>query len=212
MAYAFVQGYFDAPATGVGSTFPSGNTAGNSIMVAASFGSASTPTISDTRGNSYTLVKQQAWAGGAGSLCVWAVHGITAGANTVTLTLAAQSFDAIYLEYSGLASTDKSAGNAASSTDPNSGSTATTTSANEMVFGVAASNSASPAAGAGFTSRANGVNNVFVRGIDKRVTATGTYSADFTETSSSWGCVVVTFAESGGVATVARRLGLLGVG
>ena len=71
-------------------TFPGNNAAGNAIVVMASWYAApGTPTISDTRGNTYTMLPALT-GGGAGngeqtSILIWYALNIAAGANTVMI-------------------------------------------------------------------------------------------------------------------------------
>jgi hypothetical protein len=192
--YALVQAQYGFSPSGVSRAFAAGNTGGNTLIVAAAWGGSDTPVIADTRGNTYRLAKMQ--SGGGWSVGVWVAHQIAGGANAVTLTLSTRSFDATYLEYAGLVSTDQVAGAAGSSGVPSSGLTPPTTQADEMVFGFAAHNSAAPTAGAAFTSRVGGVHETYVRAEDKRVTATQAQAADFGATSANWLAVAVTLAEA----------------
>jgi CarboxypepD_reg-like domain len=69
--------------------FVSSNTAGNSIIVVAGIeGLGGAPTISDSQGNSYSLVVSQALTGAQSGAYLWRADGIKAGANTVTVTSA----------------------------------------------------------------------------------------------------------------------------
>ena len=132
--YSYTQGQYHhlTPAAPT-HTFTSNNTAGRSIIVGAGWTGTTVPTISDTRGNTYTLV--QLTTNAAFSAAIWAAHGITAGANTVTLTHATSDIDAIFTEYAGLTATDKSSGRAGKARIMTSSGTDPTTTANQMVFG-----------------------------------------------------------------------------
>ncbi len=192
-AYAFVQGQYESRATGVAHAFSSNNTAGNTIVVAAGWNGTGTPTISDTAGNTYSLAKSQ--TNGSWTAGVWIAHNIVGGANSVTLTLTGESFDATYLEYSGLVSTDQVAGASGFGGTPSSGSTPNTTQSNEMILGFYVHNASSLSSGSGFTSRVGGVNNFYVGVEDKRVLSTGQYSATFSTATGNWLVVGVALKE-----------------
>src|SRR5271168_3367841 len=75
----------------VSATFNSNNTAGNAIVVMASwYLTPGTPTISDTHGNTYTMLPALTGGGAGngeqGSILIWYALNIAAGANTVTIS------------------------------------------------------------------------------------------------------------------------------
>jgi hypothetical protein len=89
-------------------TFASNNTAGNAIVVMASwFGTTETPTISDTRGNTYTMLPR--FTGGASggqgeptSISIGYAFNIAAGSNTVTISGLGTDAAMTAVEYSDL--------------------------------------------------------------------------------------------------------------
>ena len=89
--------------------FSSANTAGNLIVVYATWSNTGSVTVSDSRGNSYATAAARTTWGGSWSAQVFYARSIAAGTNTVTVThaTAVNSFSAIYIhEYSGIDKVD----------------------------------------------------------------------------------------------------------
>lgn len=109
-------------------TFPSNNAAGNAIVVMASWYSTATPTVSDTRGNTYTALTPFGDGGNGNgepvSIGIWYAVNIAAGANTVTISGLGVDGGMTAVEYSGFT---PSAGLGITSTTSGFNVTATTT-------------------------------------------------------------------------------------
>lgn len=193
-----------------GSAFATAPTAGNTLVVSAAWtNDLGVATVASSNGNTYTLARSHDDTGSK-KVSVWVANNCNGGAETVTLTLGTVTFEVLKSEYAkgtNALAVDQVASANANSTDPNSGNTPTTTAANELVYGIVAANSSSPAAGAGFTSRANGGSNLFERCEDKVVSSTGAQAAAFTSASQGWICICVTLMEAGGGAPTTFLLG-----
>lgn len=120
--------------TAVTLAFPSANTAGNCIVVWYAFTTGVPPTISDSRGNSYTGYGQQN-AGSADLSGFFIATGIAAGANTVSLSTIGSAGVLTIFEFSGVTGIEASVATA------NSGSVTslpvgpiTTTLANTLIL------------------------------------------------------------------------------
>jgi hypothetical protein len=185
-------------------------TAGDFLVVAVSNYVGTVASISDNRGDTFQVAKQQPVnaATAVGQISIYYVLSAAGGATTITAqstqpsSVTSVSLEAV--EYSGVSTTnplDQTAGGSGVSSTINSGSTGTTTQGNELVVGAGTftnNSSYTINAGSGFTYRGgntNGANynpGVFVE--DKNVYATGTYSASFSSNSSlSWQGAVATF-------------------
>ena len=178
-------------------TYPLAQTAGNLNVVAVGWNdtAATVNTISDTRGNTYTLAVGPTSGTGLRQSIYYAKN-IAAGSNTVTVTFnqAAAFVDVRALEYSGLDTTnpfDKAAGAAGSGTAASSGAV-TTTSASELIFGAGMTTTHFTGAGTGFTSRIITTPDADIA-EDQAVSSTGTYTATAPTTSSNWVMQVATF-------------------
>jgi hypothetical protein len=156
----------DATSVSISRAFASNNTAGNTIVVAASWGNVAPLVCSDTRGNRYTTIVQRYDSSNFQSVGICYANNITAGANTVTATFTAANAGyrrIIVSEYANVAdhnpidvrATASGAGN--STTDGISSSNATTTSDGDLIFGVVGSTNGltSISPGTGFTERAS---------------------------------------------------------
>ena len=165
------NGVIDAPFCTA--TFPSGNTAGNLIVVAVEIGgtaAAHPVTVNDTQGNTYypatSLVTWQSGSGGSSAQIFYAPN-IRGGPNTVTMTEpnsggtgAGNAFNQIAIhEYSGVSIaspldvTAAAMGTTTSSPFTMSSGSATTAVNGELIFGYANALNATLTAGAGFTAR-----------------------------------------------------------
>jgi hypothetical protein len=175
---------------------------GHTLIVAMrTSGGAGVSSISDSKGNTYTVDQSSASAttrAHIGSVPV-SVPLIGLGDTiTVHLSLAAQLSCAVY-EYSGLliptaADQGATGGNATAATSGSAGPTGTTTQADELAATVAAFAVAqgSFTVPAGFTERASGLTQVDL--ADEALSAVGTVTAGWTGfTSSAWGVVVQTY-------------------
>jgi hypothetical protein len=182
---AFVQLNYAVPSAPSGAvvvSYPATQTAGNLNIVAVGWNdtTSTVSTISDTRGNTYTLAVGPTTGTGLRQSIYYAKN-IAAGSNTITVTFnqAAPFVDVRIFEYSGLDANnplDVTAGAVGTSTSASSGA-ATTTSANELIFGAGTTagsfnNTGSP----GFVVRVLTNPNADI-GEDKTVSSTGSYSA-----------------------------------
>jgi hypothetical protein len=179
-------------------SFTSNNTAGNFLIVTGSAARpASTLSVSDTLGNSYstafgpvTDTTQNV------TIYVWYVPICKGGANTVTITPSGTAALEIHVsEWSGLASTspvDQTASATGTGTSVSSG-VKTTTINGELVFGYSWVFS-SASAGTGFTpiSLVNGDLDEY----QIQPTA-GSIATTFTQTSGTWFAAMVTFKPVG---------------
>ena len=158
---AFVQVNAATPqsaSTSVGVSYPLAQTAGNLNIVAVGWNdtSSTVSSVTDSRGNTYTLAIGPTTGTGLRQSIYYAKN-IAGGSNTVTVTFnqAAAYVDVRVLEYSGLDTTnplDVTAGAAGSGTSANSGS-ATTSSATDLLFGAGMTTTHYTGAGSGYTSR-----------------------------------------------------------
>jgi len=203
----YVQSNSASPSTTVSTistAFPAAQAAGHFIVVGVSWGAAaSISSVTDTKGNTYTLAVGPTTFSGAASAIYYArnIVAAAAGANTVTVTFntATGTPDLRVAEYSGVDTTsplDVTAASTGTSATSNSGS-ATTTNANDLLIGSNAVLSGTQAAGTGYTSRQI---SAFDGNIleDKIVSATGAYSATATLSSSAaWVMQMAAFKAAG---------------
>jgi hypothetical protein len=194
----------------VTAAFTSNNTAGNAIVVMASwYLTPGTPTISDTQGNTYMLLPPLT-GGGAGngeqtSILIWYALNIAAGANTVTISGAGIDVGLTAVEYSGVA------GVGTTSTLPYFGGTPTTTptsnsftpsGAGSLLF-VAFADETNPqnsiAAGSGYTLIQGDGNHVDIE-EDNVNSSAGPQTASISVNIAtwSWAMYVVEFLPAGG--------------
>ena len=179
-----------SPSTSVAVSYPLAQTAGNLNIVAVGWNdtSSTVSSVTDSRGNSYTLAIGPTTGTGLRQSIYYAKN-IAAGSNTVTVTFnqAAVYVDVRVLEYSGLDTTnplDVTAGAGGSGTSANSGSAATST-ASELIFGAGMTTTHYTGAGSGFTSRIITTPDADIA-EDQIVNSTGSYSAVAPATSSNW--------------------------
>jgi hypothetical protein len=85
---------------------------------------------------------------------------------------------------------------AASGTSITSNNTATTSFANEMLLGMCASGTNTPAVSGSWTSAGTGSNNYIERYEYQHVVATGTYAATCTQTTAKWAAAIATFKDT----------------
>jgi Domain of unknown function (DUF1929)/IPT/TIG domain/Glyoxal oxidase N-terminus len=166
----------------VATAYTVAQTAGNLNIVAVGWNDTTSTvnTVTDSRGNTYTLAIGPTSGTGLRQSIYYA-RNIVGGSNTVTVAFnqAATFADVRIFEYSGLDPTnplDVTAGASGTSATANSGS-ATTTSANELIFGAGTTagsfnNTGSP----GFVVRVLTFPNADI-GEDKTVNSTGSYNA-----------------------------------
>ncbi len=198
----FVQFNAATPQTATASVpvaYSVAQTAGNLNIVAVGWNDTTSTvnTVTDTRGNTYTLAIGPTSGTGVRQSIYYA-RNIAGGSNTVTVSFnqAATFADVRVFEYSGLDTAnplDVTAGAAGTSASANSGSV-TTTAANELIFGAGTTggsfnNTGSP----GFVVRVLTYPNADI-GEDKTVSSTGSYNAVATLfNSAAWVMQVATF-------------------
>jgi hypothetical protein len=183
--------------------FPVANTPGNLIIAFVRMStSTQTVTLTDTAGNIYVQAAAQVQTADGSQVQLFYAKSILGAANTVKATFSASNnhpWLAIY-EYKGLNTTnplDQVAQAQGSSSAPNSGATPVTTSANELVFagfGLPASYAGTQTAGAGYTLVQNDTSTSPGANESMLVTATGSYTATLSLSSSAnWSAIVATF-------------------
>ncbi len=190
--------------------FTSAQSAGNLNVVAIGWGSSTIgiSSVTDTKGNSYTLaVGPTTMVGGGATTTIYYAKNIVAaaaGANTVTVTFSsAVPFPDIRMaEYSGISTTnplDVTATATGTSTLANSGSV-TTTNANDLLVGSNWFVLGTTSAGAGYTQRQiSGWDGDILE--DQIVSTVGPYSATAPiTTSSAWIMQMAAFRAAGSVA------------
>ena len=193
-AIGYVQSNSVSPSTTVSSLsaqFTAAQSAGDLIVVGVSWGSSATiSSVTDTKGNTYTLAVGPTTFSGAAAAIYYAKNIVAAAANantvTVTFNTTTGTPDLRVAEYSGINTTsplDVTAVSTGTSATSNSGS-ATTTNANDLLVGSNAVLSGTQDAGTGFTRRQI---SAFDGNIleDRIVSATGAYSATAPLTSSA---------------------------
>jgi hypothetical protein len=159
---------------------------------------SSPPTISsvtDTKGNSYTLAKSELNYNTGNNVAVYYATGIASGANTVTVNFSASTAtyaSIMEVEYSGMGSFDASSGATGSSgTSLSSGNLTTTVSSDELI-GFQVGNSAFTV-GSGYTQRISSGSGNWVT-EDDTAGAAGSYSATSTQASSGgWASICIAF-------------------
>jgi hypothetical protein len=202
---AFVQLNAAVPQTAsasVATSYPLAQTAGNLNIVAVGWNdtTSTVSSVTDTRGNTYTLAIGPTTGTGLRQSIYYA-KSIAGGSNTVTVTFnqAAAYVDVRVLEYSGLDTSsplDVTAGAAGSSNSASSGA-ATTTVATELIFGAGMTAGRFTGPGTGFGSRiiTNPDGDI---AEDKAVSSTGSNSAVAPmSTSTGWVMQMATFKASG---------------
>jgi fibronectin type 3 domain-containing protein len=185
-AIAFVQSKNNSPnnasLTTLSATFANAQTAGNFNVVAIAWGpnSVSISSLTDTKGNTYTLAVGPTTSTAGGTSVIYYAKNIAAGTNTVTVTFnGATGFPDIRIaEYGGISTTaplDVTAAATGSGTTSDSGS-ATTTNANDLLVGANCVSTGTTAAGTGYSQREiSGWDGNILE--DRIVTAVGSYNA-----------------------------------
>jgi hypothetical protein len=169
--------------TSVSVTYGSAQQAGdlNVVVVGWNDTVSSVSSVTDSKGNTYTLAVGPTRGTGLSQAIYYAknIVAAAAGANTVVVkfTQAPTVPDIRILEYSGLSTTsslDVTAGASGSGSSSNSGS-ATTTAANELIFGANMVSTGTAGPGSTFTSRIITASGDIAE--DSIVSTTGRYSA-----------------------------------
>jgi chitodextrinase len=187
-------------------TFSAAQTAGDFNVVAVGWGSGgggAISSITDSKGNSYTLAVGPTLTGFGNASIYYAknIAAATAGSNTVTVTFnGGVPFPDIRIaEYSGINTTsplDVSAVATGTGTTADSGS-ATTTVANELLIGSNWVTTGTPSAGSGYSSRQiSGWDGDILE--DRIVSVTGAYNATSpVSPSGSWIMQMAAFKGAG---------------
>ena len=212
---SYVQGNYatpQTPQTTVNVTFNGAQVAGdlNVVVVGWNDSTATVSSVTDSKGNAYTLAVGPTVVSGVLSQSIYYAKNIaaaTAGSNAVTVTFAsaAPSPDVRILEYSGVdpsSPVDVTAANTGNSTTSSSGS-ATTTNATDLIIGANYVATLTNGPGNGFTSRMITSPDGDIA-QDQAVMATGSYTATAPLSSAgSWIMQMVAFrAAVGGPALV----------
>jgi hypothetical protein len=135
-------------------SFPANTLAGDLLLVAFDYNTSATASVTDSQGNLFTPVGNQLTSPAGAQSRVYYAQNIKGGADTVTVTLSANSsWLELYLtEYTGInPSIDAQAG-ASGSAGPVSSGNATTTVAGDMIFGYCIGDDVCTA-GSGFIAR-----------------------------------------------------------
>lgn len=175
------------------------NTSGNSIIFVGRTLLATTPSITDTAGNTYTLVVNSVCASVGDTFFVLEADNIAASAGTNTLTIAgllAGNTDGQPFEFSGVAASafDKSAcTHIGAQTNPSSGSTALTSFNNELVITFMSSNVGTITMTDGSTNISTDPGNLFDTYNSRNVTGTGYFASTGRAASQTVLAGVVTF-------------------
>ena len=199
---AFVQSaQINTTGTSAALAYASNNTGNNLLLCTFRRGGTENPTsVTDTRGNTWTLAKQQVIETSGSQLFVYYVPSCIAGANTVTAAFPGSgTVRMAILEYNDFGATgavlDQVAGAnnlSGSNAAPDSGPV-TTTSATELLFSAAAlAGTQSFTAGTNYTEREEVVQKLSTE--ERAVTTTGTYNGTWTiPAGDEWGCILATF-------------------
>ena len=187
----------DPSSSSIGVAYPAAQTAGNLNIVVVGWNdtSAAVRSVTDSRGNSYTLAVRP-MAGTALTQAIYYAKSIAGGRNVVTVTFnqVAAYPDVRVLEYSGADPTaplDATAGAVGTSRDTNSGP-ATTTEVNELIFGAGTTYKIYRAAGSGFAARV--ITNFGDIAEETTVFNMGSYSASATlQSPAPWVMQMATF-------------------
>ncbi len=181
--------------------FTGAQTAGdlNVVVVGWNDSTATVSSVTDSKGNGYTLVAAPVVQSGTASQAIYYAKNIAAaaaGANTVTVkfTVAAVYPDIRIAEYSGLDTVnplDVSVGTQGNSATSNSG-TVTTTNANDLLVGANLVQTLTSGPGTGYTSRV--ITSPDGDILEDRVVATiGSYNATAPLSSGAWIMQMVAF-------------------
>ncbi len=209
-AISYVQGNYatpQAPQNTVPVAFTAGQVAGdlNVIVVGWNDTTASVSSVTDSKGNAYTLAVGPTSISGTLSQSVYYAKNIVsaaAGSNTVTVTFSAAAVypDIRILEYSGAdpnSPVDVTVANTGNSASSSSGS-ATTTNPGDLLFGANIVITSTSGPGGGFTSRLLTSPDGDIA-EDQMVTTAGSYSATAPLSSAgAWIMQMVAFRANAG--------------
>src|SRR6267378_5083497 len=211
---SFVQQSYAVPQTpqsSVSVTFAAAQLAGDTNIVAIGWSdsTSSVTTVTDAKGNTYTLAIGPTRQASVQSQSIYVAKNVVAAAanqNTVTVTFSAAVPypDVRILAYRGLdsvAPVDALVGSTGSGTTSNSGSL-TTANANDLLFAANYVTSLTTGAGTGFTNRVITSPNGDIA-EDRVVTAAGTYGATASMSSGNWVMQLVALKGPGSQATTA---------
>jgi hypothetical protein len=196
---AFIQGQpgtYTASVTSVNQTFPANVTAGHLLIVFASGTTTTGLAISDTQNNVWTQFYQDSTTFGASNVQTgwWAIA--KPGATTVTVSwTGATTATMAVAEYSNISPVDQSGATNTGNSAAWSTNSVTTTQAEELIIVLSAAALGALTTTAPFTQReAMSLSSVIYAAIsDDVVSATSTYSASGTNTSSAWSAKIITF-------------------
>ena len=202
---AFIQSAYATPQSSPASvtvTYAQAQSAGNLNVVVVGWNDSSgqTPTVTDSKGNTYVAAVGPTVFGGFATQTIYYASNIAAAAanaNTVTVTFSAPAAfpDIRVAEYRGIATSnpvDAAVGAQGSSTSSSSGALATTN-ANDLLVGANLVQTGTSGAGAGFINRGITVPDGDIL-QDQIVTATGSYnSSSSIAPSGSWIMQLVAF-------------------
>ena len=191
----------------ISAAFPSSVGTGHLLVAAVGYAGNNIDsvalTVTDSLGNSWVSAVGPVRRDTHGVAQIFYVKSSLGGADTVTVTSnSGNAYLELYVhEYNGTdtsAPLDVTASGQGSSTTPST-SAVTTTAANEVIFGYAGLTNPG-AAGSGFTARETLGGDV---SEDELVTATGSYSATFSQPSTGqWIALMATFKASSGTRSV----------
>lgn len=192
-------------------------TSGNVAIVAITTNSgASTQTVSDTNGDTFSLALPQFTIGSVVTSIWTAPLGTTNATETFTMTNSntANNEQCVAMQYSGVSTStpvDKTAtGTYSAVTSLTSGTTATTSQANEMLIGFFACtgmNGGNFTQGSGYTLRVNDGYLVSLATEDEVVSATGAYQATMTASAAATGAGIIVTLQPPAAAGVKRMRG-----
>ena len=187
--------------TSVSVVYSSAQTAGDLNVVAVGWNDtvSSVSSVTDTKGNLYSLAVGPTKGTGLSQSIYYAKNIVAAAAGTNTVVVKFSQTPAVpdirILEYSGLSTTsplDVTASALGDSTSSSSGS-ATTTAANELIFGANMVATGTTGPGSSFTSRIITASGDIVE--DRIVSSTGSYSASAPlSPSGNWVMQMATFS------------------
>lgn len=193
----FVQGVFtDNPASPSTVAFTNNVVAGNLLVAAFGRATNSTPTVTDSQGNTYTLRRSHYDAGNDYRLDIWTAIAGSSGACSITITAAGGSAEAIRAEFAGPFAAapfdvaNSANGNSASASSGN----VTPAVSGELAIGYHGALNALTSSGS-WTTRVNGNAGTSVATIlQSQVRAdTSAFAATATLTSAAWISLVATF-------------------
>lgn len=199
----------DAATGTVSAAFTSSNTSGNTIIAAATINNTlASPLsgISDSQGNTYSLLLDYDANAPAFGMRIWISTGIKSGSNTVSVNDTSHNSTLHTYEISGLVSINtldvsSTNGSLTSSASQTSGTTPTTSSAIELLLGFVMTNigSVTFSAGSGYSNLQNATVSGLSSGSEEQITSSaGTYAATFTSsTSVQYAAVVIGLTGTG---------------